>query len=158
MQAMVIAAILIMGTMVVELQSFRKALIVMLVIPLAISGVFIVFALTGTPLSFPALIGILALFGIVVKNSILIVDKINRNLEIGLPFTESVSDGASSRLEPIIFSSVTNIIGLVPITISDPLWRGLGGAIISGLTLSGLTMLLFIPVVYDLWYRPNKTR
>jgi len=157
LQAMVIAAVLIMGTMVVELGSFRKSLIVMLVIPLAISGVFYVFALTGIPLSFPSLIGILALFGIVVKNSILIVDKINKNLEIGLPFTESVADGASSRLEPIVFSSVTNIIGLIPITISDPLWRGLGGAIIAGLTLSGLIMLLFIPVIYDVWYRPKES-
>ena len=153
LQAMIIAAVLIMGTMVVELHSFKKALIVMMAIPLAISGVFILFALTGTPLSFPALIGVLALFGIVVKNSIMIVDKINRNLSVGIPFSEAVSDGAASRLEPIAFSSITSIIGLVPITISDPLWRGLGGAIIAGLTMSGLIMLLFIPVIYDLWYR-----
>lgn len=151
-QAMGIAAILIAGTMVVQLQSFRKALIVMLVIPLAVSGVYVLFALTGTPISFPALIGVLALFGIVVKNSILIVDKINANIEVGIPFREAVADGASSRLEPIIFSSITNFIGLLPITISDPLWRGLGGAIISGLLFSGLIMLFFIPVVYYLWF------
>ncbi len=153
LQAMIIAAILILGTMVVELKSFRQAIIVMLVIPLAVSGVFIVFALTGTPLGFPALIGVLALFGIVVKNSIMIVDKINLNLDIGLEFKEAIADGASSRLEPILFSSATNIIGLLPITLSDPLWRGLGGAIISGLTLSGIIMLFFIPLVYDAWFK-----
>lgn len=158
LQAMVIAAILIMATMIIELRSFKKALIVMFAIPLAISGVFIMFALTNTPLSFPALIGILALFGIVVKNSIMIIDKINLNLAIKLPFNEAVSDGASSRLEPIAFSSLTNIIGLLPITLSDPLWRGLGGAIISGLTLSGLIMLVFIPVIFDLWYRKRYTK
>jgi multidrug efflux pump subunit AcrB len=158
LQAMVIAAILIMGTMVVELRSFKKAFIVMLAIPLAISGVFIVFALTNTPLSFPALVGILALFGIVVKNSIMMVDKINLNLKIKLPFTEAVADGASSRLEPIAFSSITNIIGLLPITLSDPLWRGLGGAIIAGLTLSGSIMLLFIPVIFDVWYRKRYSK
>jgi multidrug efflux pump subunit AcrB len=157
LQAMGLAAVLILATMVIELRSFKRAFIVMLAIPLAISGVFIMFALTNTPLSFPALIGVLALFGIVVKNSIMIVDKINRNLEIGLPFEESIADGASSRLEPIVFSSLTNIIGLLPITLSDPLWRGLGGAIISGLTLSGLIMLIFIPVVFDLWYRKRYT-
>ncbi|HEX7017874.1 MAG TPA: efflux RND transporter permease subunit [Patescibacteria group bacterium] len=151
-QAMGIAAILIAATMVVQLQSFRKALIVMLVIPLAVSGVYVLFALTGTPISLPALIGVLALFGIVVKNSILIVDKINANIEVGIPFREAIADGASSRLEPIIFSSITNFIGLLPITISDPLWRGLGGAIISGLTFSGLIMLFFIPVVYYVWF------
>lgn len=160
LQAMVISLILIMGTMVVQLQSFRKAIIVMLVIPLAITGVFIIFAVTGTPLSFAALIGVLALFGIVVKNSIMIVDKINRNLEVGLPFNEAVTDGATSRLEPIFFSSVTNIIGLIPITISDPFWRGLGGAIIAGLSMSGIIMLVFIPVVYYVWFADeykNKT-
>lgn len=152
LQAMVISLILIMGTMVVQLQSFRKAIIVMLVIPLAVTGVFIIFATLGIPLSFAALIGVLALFGIVVKNSIMIVDKINRNLEVGLPFTEAVTDGATSRLEPIFFSSITNIIGLIPITVSDPFWRGLGGAIIAGLSMSGIIMLFFIPVVYYVWF------
>lgn len=152
LQAMVISLILILGTMVVQLQSFRKAIIVMLVIPLAITGVFIIFAILGIPLSFAALIGVLALFGIVVKNSIMIVDKINRNLKVGLPFTEAVTDGAASRLEPIFFSSITNIIGLIPITISDPFWRGLGGAIIAGLSMSGIIMLFFIPVVYYVWF------
>jgi len=155
-QAMGIAAILIAATMVVELASFRKSLIVMLVIPLAVSGVFILFSITGTPISLPALIGVLALFGIVVKNSILIVDKININVSVGIPFKEAVADGASSRLEPIIFSSVTNFIGLLPITISDPLWRGLGGAIISGLLFSGTIMLFFIPVVYYMWFAPSR--
>lgn len=152
LQSMLIAGLLIAGTMVVQLKSFRKAIIVMLVIPLAVSGVFIMFALTGTPLSFPALIGVLALFGIVVKNSILIVDKIDQNVSVGIPFSQAVADGAASRLEPIIFSSVTNIIGLIPITLSDPLWRGLGGAIIAGLTFSGSITLLFIPVIYYSWF------
>jgi multidrug efflux pump subunit AcrB len=102
------------------------------------------------------LIGVLALFGIVVKNSILIVDKINQNLDIGIPFKEAIADGAAGRLEPIIFSSITNFIGLIPITISDPLWRGLGGAIISGLMFSGTITLVFIPVVYYLWMKPAR--
>jgi len=138
--------------MVIQLGSFRKAIIVLLVIPLAISGVFIVFALTKTPLSFPALIGILALFGIVVNNSIVVVEKINQNIKVKIPFTEAVSDGSASRLEPIMFSSITTIFGLLPITLSDPLWRGLGGAIISGLLVSGAVMLIFIPVVYYSWF------
>jgi len=150
-QAMVLSALLILATMVIELGSFRKAIIVMLVIPLAVSGVFIVFAIIGTPLSFPALIGIMALFGIVVKNAIMMIDKINLNLEAGIEFKEAIAEGAASRLEPIMFSSVTNIIGLIPISISDPLWRGLGGAIISGLFFSGSIMLIFIPVIYDWW-------
>ena len=116
------------------------------------------FALAQIPLSFPALIGILALFGIVVKNSILVVDKILINQETGMEFTESVADAAASRLEPIALTSLCTIAGLVPITLSDPLWRGLGGSIIAGLTFSGTIMLFFIPVVYYLIYNPNRNQ
>lgn len=155
-QAMLISFLLIIVTMVIQFGSFRKAVIVMLVIPLSISGVFIIFALTRTPLSFPALIGVLALFGIVVKNSILIVDKITANERIGMNFVDGIVDGASSRLEPIALTSLAAIMGLIPITISDPLWRGLGGAIIAGLTFSGTIMLFFIPVVYYLLFRSSE--
>jgi multidrug efflux pump subunit AcrB len=128
-------------------------MIVLLVIPLAASGVFVIFALTSTPLSFPALIGVLALFGIVVNNSIMIVEKINQNIAFGLKLKDSIVDASTSRLEPILLSSLTTIMGLLPITISDPLWRGLGGAIIAGLSVSGIIMLFFIPTVYFVIYK-----
>lgn len=157
-QAMGLSAVLILITLVLQLGSFRKAVIVMLVIPLALSGVFVVFGITGIPLSFPALIGMLALFGIVVNNSIIIVEKINQNLEVGFPLDQAISDASAQRLEPIVLTSLTTIIGLVPITLSDPLWQGLGGAIIAGLTFSGAMMLFFIPVVYYMWFQHDTMK
>lgn len=156
LQAMILSFFLIIVTMVLQFSSFRKALIVMLVIPLSISGVFIVFSVTNTPLSFPALIGVLALFGIVVKNAILIVDKINQNLKYGMDFKEAIVDGAESRLEPITLTSIATIMGLIPITLSDPFWRGLGGAIMAGLFFSGSMMLFFIPVMYYLIFNKSE--
>lgn len=156
LQAMVIAFILIATTMVIQFGSYRKAFIILLLIPLAISGVFIIFATTQTPLSFPTLIGILALFGIVVYQSMLIVDKIGRNQRAGLELKHAITDAAASRLEPIMFGTITTVVGLAPITLSDPLWRGLGGAIIAGLLFSGTIMLLFIPVVYYKIYEKEK--
>ncbi len=157
--AMVLSFLLILVTMVLQFSSFRKAFIVLLVIPLSISGVFIIFALTNTPLSFPALIGVLALFGIVVKNAILIVDKIQANEnQPHMSLEEGVAEGSASRLEAIALTSFTAILGLIPVTISDPLWRGLGGAIIAGLTFSGTIMLFFIPVVYYLTFKPSGKR
>ena len=153
---MLLSALLIFGTMVVQFNSFRKALIVLLVIPIAVSGVFIFFALFGIPLSFPALIGVLALFGIVVNNSIIMVDKINKNMESGLPLSQAISEGAASRLEPILLTALTTIVGLIPITLSDPIWQGLGGAIIAGLTFSGVAKLFFIPVIYKIWFTPAE--
>lgn len=152
LMAMLLSAVLIFGTMAIQFNSFRKALIVLMVIPLAISGVFIMFALLGIPLSFPALIGILALFGIVVNNSIIMVDKINRNMDAGLPLDQAITEGAASRLEPILLTALTTIVGLIPITLSDPIWQGLGGAIIAGLTFSGIAKLFFIPVIYRVFF------
>lgn len=147
-QAMGVSVILILITMVLQLNSFRKAFLVLAVIPLAVAGVFFNFTLFGIPLSFPALIGVLALFGIVVNNAIMLVEKINQNISFGLPFIEAIVDACSSRTEAIFFTSLTTSIGLLPITISDPLWRGLGGAIIAGLSVSGLLILFLLPALY----------
>lgn len=156
LQAMALSFLLILVTMIIEFGSYRQSAIVMMTIPLAISGVFYVFALTGTPLSFPALIGILALFGIVVTNAIVVIDKINSNMNEGIPVKESILDASASRLEPVLLTSLTTIFGLLPITLSDPLWRGLGGAIIAGLFFSGVIKLFFIPVIYYSWYGTGK--
>lgn len=153
LQAMGISALLILVTMVIQFGSFRQAFIVLIVIPLAVSSVFLIFALTGTPLSFPALIGVLSLFGIVVTNSMFIVDKINLNKRQGMDLKEAIADAGASRMEPIILTKLCTVLGLLPITIADPLWRGLGGAIISGLLISSTIMLLFIPTLYYTIYQ-----
>jgi multidrug efflux pump subunit AcrB len=152
LQAMGLAFILILVTMVIQFKSYRQAAIVLMVIPLAVSSVFVAFGLTNTPLSFPALIGILSLFGIVVTNSMFIVDKINLNLKQNMPFNDAIADAGASRLEPIILTKLCTVFGLLPITLSNPLWQGLGGAIISGLLIASTIMLLFIPVVYYDWF------
>jgi len=148
LRAMSISFTLILITMVLLLGSFRQAFIVLMVIPLAISGVFINFTLLGIPLSFPALIGVLALFGIVVNNAIMLMDKINQNIKAGFPLYDAVADACSSRIEPIFLSSLTGIVGLLPITIADPFWRGLGGAIIAGLSFSGILVLFLVPSLF----------
>ncbi len=156
LKAMLLAFVLIFLTLIIQLNSYRKSFIVLLVIPLAISGVFVLFAIFGLPLSFPALIGVLALFGIVINNSIMIIDQINKNHKEDMSFHQAVVDGSSSRLEPILLSSLTTIVGLLPITITQPVWQGLGGAIISGLSFSGIIMLFFIPAVYYMIFENDK--
>ncbi len=158
LQAMILSFLLILVTMVIEFGSFRQTLIAMLIIPLGITGVFYVFGLTGTPLSFPALIGILALFGIVVRHVIIVIEKINDNRKHGLDLHESIVDAAGSRLEPVLLTSLATIAGLMPITLSDPLWRGLGGAIIAGLLFSGVIKLFFVPVMYYEWFKGDEKK
>lgn len=158
LEAMVLSSVLILITMVIQFGSFRQAIIVLIVIPLAVSSVFLAFSLTGTPLSFPALIGVLSLFGIVVTNSMFIVDKINLNLREGMEFQEAIADAGASRMEPIILTKLCAVLGLLPITLSNPLWQGLGGAIISGLLIASSIMLLFIPVLYAMIISPDEVK
>jgi len=148
LQAMIIAAILIFSTMIIQFNSFRKAAIVLVTLPLALIGTFIGLAIFGISLSFPGLIGVLALFGIVVKNAIILIDKINLNIKSDIPFYESVIDAGKSRLEAIFITSICTIFGIIPITLSNEMWRALGSAVIFGLMFSSFLTLFLVPVLF----------
>jgi len=147
-RAMAIAVLLIVSTLVIQFNSFRKAIIVLVTLPLALIGVFIGMALMGVSLSFPGLIGILALFGIVVKNAIILIDKINLNIKTNIPFEEAIIDAGKSRLEAIFITSIVTIAGIIPITLSNATWTALGSAIIFGLSISSFFTLFVIPILY----------
>ncbi len=149
--AMAIALLLIVATLVIQFNSFKKAFIVLVTIPLALIGVFYGMALLNVALSFPGLIGVLALFGIVVKNAIILVDKMNLNIKSGIPFTEAIIDAGKSRLEAIFITSISTILGILPITLSNELWRSLGSAVIFGLMLSSFLTLFVVPVLFVSW-------
>ncbi|MFA7208779.1 MAG: efflux RND transporter permease subunit [Parcubacteria group bacterium] len=147
-RAMAIALVLIIATLVIQFNSFKKTFIVLVTIPLALIGVFFGLALFGVSLSFPGLIGIVALFGIVVKNAIILVDKINLNVRTGIAFFESVIDAGKSRLEAITITSVCTIAGITPVTLSNETWLAMGSTIIFGLLLSSFLTLFVIPTLY----------
>ncbi|MFA5986583.1 MAG: efflux RND transporter permease subunit [Parcubacteria group bacterium] len=148
LRAMIIAGILIFSTMIIQFNSFKKALIVLVTLPLALIGTFFGLAIVGISLSFPGLIGILALFGIVVKNAIILIDKINLNIKSDIPFYDAVIDAGKSRLEAIFVTSICTIFGLIPITLSNEMWRALGSAVIFGLVLSSFLTLFLVPVLF----------
>jgi len=147
-RAMIIALVLIISTLVIQFNSFRETFIVLVTIPLALIGVFWGLALFGISLSFPGLIGVVALFGIVVKNAIILVDKINLNLRSGIEFQESIVDAGKSRLEAIFITSICTIAGITPVTLSNETWLALGSAIIFGLALSSFFTLFIIPTLF----------
>ncbi|MCC7196572.1 efflux RND transporter permease subunit [Candidatus Peregrinibacteria bacterium] len=153
LRAMIVAMMLIVGTLVIQFNSFRKAVLVLAAIPLAMTGVFYGLAAIGFTLSFPTLIGILALFGIVVKNAVILVDKINLNLRVGIEYTDAIVDAAKSRLEAIFLTSICTIIGMVPLTLHNETWKGLGAALMFGLAASTLLTLVVIPVLFHMTMR-----
>lgn len=147
-QAMIIALVLIIATLVIQFNSFKKTIIVLVTIPLALVGVFFGLAIFGISLSFPGLIGVVALFGIVVKNAIILVDKINLNLKVNIPFQEAIVDAGKSRLEAIFITSISTIVGITPVTLSNETWLAMGSAIIFGLLLSSFLTLFIVPVLF----------
>jgi HAE1 family hydrophobic/amphiphilic exporter-1 len=155
-RAMYIAGLLIISTLIIQFNSFKKSLIVLATIPFALIGVFFGLALTRINLSFPGLIGIVALFGIVVKNAIILIDKINLNIRFGIPFVDAIIDAGKSRLEAIFITSICTIIGIIPITLSNETWLGLGAAIIFGLMLSSFLTLFIVPVLYRMMVKENE--
>lgn len=153
--AMIIAIALIFTTLVIQFNSFIKAVIVLVTLPLALIGVFVGLAVFDIALSFPGLIGVLALFGIVVKNAIILIDKMNLNITAGIPFYESVIDAGKSRLEAIFITSLCTIFGLIPITLSNPMWTALGSAVIFGLSISSFFTLFVIPALFVSFVKPS---
>ncbi len=158
LRAMIVAFILIIATLVIQFNSFRKAVLVLATIPLAVTGVFYGLTAIGFTLSFPALIGLVALFGVVVKNAIILVDKINLNLQVGIRFTDAIVDAAKSRLEAIFLTSVCTVVGMIPITLTDETWSGLGATLIFGISTSTILTLLVIPVLYNLLVAKQNRR
>ncbi len=158
LQSMVLAFILIVATLVIQFNSFRKAVLVLATIPLAITGVFYGLTIANFTLSFPALIGVLALFGIVVKNAIILIDKINLNLRVGIPFQDAIVDASKSRLEAIFLTSISTIIGMIPITLNNETWEGVGASLVFGLSTSTLLTLIVIPTLYNISFRNSAER
>ncbi len=147
-RSMIVGIVLIGFTLVVMFNSFKQPLIILLTLPLALIGVFPGLMLIGLNLSFPAFLGVVALAGVVVNDAIVLIDKININRKNGVSFVESIAESAKSRLQPIIMTSVTTIVGILPLALSDEFWAGLGFSMVFGLAFSTILTLIVIPVIY----------
>jgi multidrug efflux pump subunit AcrB len=146
--AMAVGLVLIAALLIWQFGSFKQPFYVLVTVPLALIGVLPGLGLVGQPLSFPGLIGIVALTGIVVNNAIILIDRININRENGMVKREAVRDAAQSRLQPILLTTLTTVTGLMPLAISSATWGPLGYSIIFGLSFSTVLTLLVVPLLY----------
>jgi multidrug efflux pump subunit AcrB len=151
---MFVAVILILFILVIQFNSYKKVLLILSTILFAIIGVFIGLTITGMTLDIPAFIGIVSLVGIVVNNAIILVDRINKELEKkGRKLVSAVQEAGYVRLRPIILTTITTIFGLLPLSIAQPEWRNMGFAIIFGLAFSTLLTLFVLPTMFVSFYR-----
>jgi preprotein translocase subunit SecF len=142
---------LFIAVLILEFRTFKSTLIVLSVIPLGIVGAVLALWLTGNSLSFVAIIGLIALAGIEVKNSILLVDFTNQLRSEGRSLDEAIREAGEIRFLPIVLTSLTAIGGLLPIAVStNPLISPLAIVLIGGLISSTLLSRLVTPVIYKL--------
>ncbi len=151
--ALVVGLVLMVAILVLQFDSYRHAMYVLSIVPFSLTGILFGLAITGSSLSFPSILGFIALSGIVVNNSILLIDRMNalRKEQPELPIRTVVVESATSRLRPILLTSLTTVIGMVPLLFSDDIWIPLAAAIIFGLTFSVIITLVLIPVIYSKW-------
>jgi multidrug efflux pump subunit AcrB len=147
-RAMIFAVFLIGGVLVLQFRSFRQPWFILAVIPLSLIGVFPGLVLTGLPLSFPGIIGVVALTGIVVNDAIILLARANSNRKDGMNKEEAIREAGRSRLQPILLTTITTAIGIIPITISSELWASLGVSIIFGLLAATVVTLFVVPMLY----------
>ncbi|WP_405239592.1 efflux RND transporter permease subunit [Lentisalinibacter orientalis] len=155
MQNILLGVALIFIVMAALFESVLYPVSIMVSLIYSITGVIWFLALTGTTMSFMAMIGIMILIGIVVNNGIVLVDHINNLRRAGMPREQAVLEGARDRLRPILMTVATTILGLLPLAISTtkiggdgPSYFPMARAIIGGLAFSTVTSLLLVPLVY----------
>jgi HAE1 family hydrophobic/amphiphilic exporter-1 len=154
--ALLAGAALMLGILVLEFNSFRHALYLLSIIPLSLIGVLIGLMVTGSPLSFPAMLGVIALAGVIINHAIILMDSIARigREAPGHTLTEVVVAAASSRFRPIILTTVVTVVGMIPLSFASSLWGPLAFTIMFGLAFSMVLTLILIPVLYHRW--PGK--
>lgn len=146
--ALIVSLLLMYVVLVFQYDSFSQPLLIFSAIPLSFPGLFPGLFFTGNALSFFAMLGLIGLVGIVVNNTIMLVDFINHAKLEGMGIRESVSKAVKLRFRPILTTSTTTIAGLLPLAISDPFWEELAFTIIFGLISSSILVLLVFPAYF----------
>ncbi len=149
---LILIVVLVYIVMATQFESLIYPFIIMFTLPFAMSGVFIALWLTNTPLSIIALIGAIMLVGIVTKNGIVMVDYMNLLVERGMPVGDAVIAGGKSRLRPVLMTSLTTVLGMVPMAMGigegSEIWQPMGIAVVGGLLMSTILTLFIVPALY----------
>ncbi|GLQ32658.1 efflux RND transporter permease subunit [Litoribrevibacter albus] len=153
-KALVLSLLGIFAVLVLQFRSFLQPVIIFIAIPFAITGAILGLYVSGYSFSIVAFVGLNSLMGIVVNNSIILVDYANQLRAQGASIQEAISESSATRLMPIVLTTLTTVGGLLPLTIQGGvLWAPLGWTIIGGLAVSTLLTLILVPVLYKLLTR-----
>ncbi|SDF26104.1 Nickel and cobalt resistance protein CnrA [Sporomusa acidovorans DSM 3132] len=147
--------VLIITLLMFQLHNIPKTLMTLLTAPLGMIGVTPALLLTGRPLGFVVQLGILALAGIIIRNSVILIDQIDRHIDAGEPLWDAVIHATISRFRPIMLTAAAAILGMLPL-VSSIFWGPMAVAIAGGLFAATVLTLIVLPVLYATWYKVNQ--
>lgn len=151
MSFMPLAFGLIVLVLLLLFNDYRRPLIILLCLPMSIIGIVPGLLLTGQPFSFIAIVGVIGLSGMIIKNAIVLLDEIQIRLKSSVSAYQAVVDATISRVRPVIMASLTTILGMVPL-LTDPMYASMAVAIIGGLLVGTLITLVFVPLLYSVFF------
>lgn len=152
---MPIMLFIMLVALMVQLQSFQRVLMVFLTAPLGLIGVTAALLLFGQPFGFVALLGVIALAGMIMRNSVILVDQIEQDIALGhLPWN-AVIDATVRRSRPILLTAAAAILAMIPLSRST-FWGPMAVAIMGGLAIATLLTILFLPALYAAWFRVRQ--
>ncbi len=148
--ALIAGLILMFMILIVAFNSFRYTFYLIMIVPLSLIGVLDGLALTGQPISFSSLLGVIALGGIIINHAIILMDSMLHRIKISpdVPLIDAVIESAATRLRPIVLTTITTVIGMVPLSLTNATWGPLAFSIMFGLLFAIILTLVLIPVLF----------
>jgi multidrug efflux pump subunit AcrB len=161
-QASVIAVVPLMLFIMVtvlmfQLQSFQRLFVVLSVAPLGLIGVVAALLTSNRPLGFVAILGILALIGMITKNAVILIGQIESEREQGKDVKQAAIDASTSRFRPIMLTAISTVLGMIPIA-PTVFWGPMAFAIMGGLLVATILTLVFLPTLYVTWFEFSESR
>ena len=141
--------------LMLQLHSFSRALLVFLTGPLGIAGVAGALILLGRPFGFVALLGVIALMGMIQRNSVILIDQIEQDRAAGIPAWDAIVESAVRRLRPIVLTALAAVLAMIPLSRSV-FWGPMAVAIMGGLIVATVLTLLALPAMYAAWFRVKR--
>jgi HAE1 family hydrophobic/amphiphilic exporter-1 len=151
---LILVSLLVYIVLASQFESLTYPFMIILTVPFAFTGSILLLSLSGEPLGIMGFVGLIMLVGMVVKNAIVLIDYINLNRERGMSIITAVVHGGRSRLRPVLMTTLTTILGMIPLAIGtgqgSEMWKSLGISIIGGMTFSTIITLVLIPALYSI--------
>jgi multidrug efflux pump subunit AcrB len=147
--------VVVLTLLMLQLRSFARTLMVVLTAPLGLVGVVAALLLFGKPFGFVAMLGTIALSGIIMRNSVILVDQIDQDIAAGASTWDAIVGATVRRFRPIVLTAAAAVLAMIPLTRSD-FFGPMAVAMMGGLVIATVLTLVFLPALYAAWFRVRR--